>query len=96
MIAKEKEAEVLRLYHGEKWPVGTIAAQLGLHHTTVQRVLGQSGVDPKVVAPRPSMVDPSCPSSSSSSASIPRGARVASSACLRSAAIRAVPILCAG
>ncbi|WP_437324959.1 hypothetical protein [Sorangium sp. So ce381] len=61
MIAKEKEAEVLRLYHGEKWPVGTIAAQLGLHHTTVQRVLGQSGVDPKVVAPRPSMVDPFVP-----------------------------------
>ncbi|KYF94651.1 hypothetical protein BE20_05960 [Sorangium cellulosum] len=52
MIAKEKEAEVLRLYHGEKWPVGTIAGQLGLHHTTVQRVLGQAGVDPKVVAPR--------------------------------------------
>ncbi|WP_437993979.1 IS21 family transposase [Sorangium sp. So ce145] len=61
VIAKEKEAEVLRLYHGEKWPVGTIAAQLGLHHTTVQRVLGQSGVDPKVVAPRPSMVDPFVP-----------------------------------
>ncbi|XXX65754.1 hypothetical protein WME82_45815 [Sorangium sp. So ce128] len=61
MIAKEKEAEILRLYHGEKWPIGTIAAQLGLHHTTVQRVLGQAGVDPKVVAPRPSMVDPFVP-----------------------------------
>ncbi|WP_437277932.1 hypothetical protein WME90_43015 [Sorangium sp. So ce375] len=61
MIAKEKEAEILRLYHGEKWPVGTIAAQLGLHHTNVQRVLGQAGVDPKVVAPRPSMVDPFVP-----------------------------------
>ncbi|KYF98726.1 transposase [Sorangium cellulosum] len=61
MIAKEKEAEILRLYHGEKWPVGTIAGQLGLHHTTVQRVLGQAGVDPKVVAPRPSMVDPFVP-----------------------------------
>ncbi|WP_437926535.1 hypothetical protein WMF37_47280 [Sorangium sp. So ce291] len=61
MIAKEKEAEILRLYHGEKRPVGTIAGQLGLHHTTVQRVLGQAGVDPKVVAPRPSMVDPFVP-----------------------------------
>ncbi|CAN93562.1 transposase [Sorangium cellulosum So ce56] len=58
---EREEAEVLRLYHGEKWPVGTIAAQLGLHHTTVQRVLGQAGVDPKVVAPRPSMVDPFVP-----------------------------------
>ncbi|WP_437898084.1 hypothetical protein [Sorangium sp. So ce124] len=61
MIAKDKEADILRLYHGEKWPIGTIAAQLGLHHTTVQRVLGQAGVDPKVVAPRPSMVDPFVP-----------------------------------
>ncbi|WP_437675806.1 ATP-binding protein [Sorangium sp. So ce131] len=61
VIAKEKETEILRLYHGEKWPVGTIAGQLGLHHTTVQRVLGQAGVDPKVVAPRPSMVDPFVP-----------------------------------
>jgi len=57
VIAKEKEAEILRLYHAEKWLVGTIAEQLGVHHTTVQRVLGQAGVDPKVVAPRPSMVD---------------------------------------
>lgn len=58
VIAKDKEAEIMRLHHAEKWPVGTIAEQLGVHHTTVQRVLGQAGVDPKVVAPRPSMVDP--------------------------------------
>jgi IS30 family transposase len=51
VISKEKEAEILRLYHAEKWVVGTIATQLAVHHTTVQRVLGQSGVDPKVVAP---------------------------------------------
>jgi transposase len=61
MIPKEKESEVLRLYHGEKWPIGTIAAQLGLHHTTVQRVLRHTGVEAKVVAPRPSMVDPFVP-----------------------------------
>jgi transposase len=57
MISKETEAEIVRLYHGEKWPIGTIASQLGLHHTTVQRVLRQLGVDAKVVAPRPSMAD---------------------------------------
>ena len=57
MISKETEAEIVRLYHGEKWPIGTIAGQLGLHHTTVQRVLRHTGVDPKVVAPRPSIVD---------------------------------------
>ena len=61
MISKETEAEIVRLYHGEKWPIGTIAGQLGLHHTTVQRVLRQIGVDPKVVAPRPSIVDPFVP-----------------------------------
>lgn len=61
MIAKETEAEVVRLYHGEQWPIGTIAAQLGLHYTTVQRVLQQTGVDAKIVAPRASIVDPFVP-----------------------------------
>src|SRR5258708_30871635 len=58
MISKEIETEIVRLYHGEKWPIGTIATQLGVHHTTVQRVLGQIGVEPKALAPRPSMADP--------------------------------------
>ncbi|HMI88728.1 MAG TPA: hypothetical protein VK550_31835 [Polyangiaceae bacterium] len=31
------EAEIVRLFHGERWSVGTIASQLGVHHTTVQR-----------------------------------------------------------
>jgi transposase len=61
MIPKEKEAEILRLHHAEKWPIGTIARELGVHHTTVQRVLRQTGVDQKVVAPRPSVVDPFVP-----------------------------------
>ncbi|MEZ4297642.1 MAG: helix-turn-helix domain-containing protein [Polyangiaceae bacterium] len=61
MIAKEKEAEIQRLYHAEKWPIGTIATQLGVHHTTVQRVLQHAGVQAKVVAPRPSMADPFVP-----------------------------------
>lgn len=60
-IPKETEAEIVRLYHGEKWPIGTIAGQLGLHHTTVQRVLRQTGLEAKVVAPRPSMADPFVP-----------------------------------
>lgn len=61
MISKESEAEIVRLYHGEKWPIGTIAGQLGVHHTTVQRVLRQQGVEAKVVAPRPSLADPFVP-----------------------------------
>jgi len=57
VIPKETEAEVLRLFHAEKWRVGTIANQLGLHHTTVQRVLRQTGVELKALAPRPSVAD---------------------------------------
>lgn len=61
MIATARDAEIVRLYHGEKWPVGTIARQLGVHHTTVQRVLLQTGVALKSVVPRPSMIDPFLP-----------------------------------
>jgi transposase len=61
MISKETEADILRLFHAEKWPVGTIARQLGVHHTTVQRVLQQTGVEIAAVTPRPSMADPFLP-----------------------------------
>ena len=61
MIPKSTEADILRFFHAEKWPIGTIATELGIHHTTVQRVLRQSGVEPVVVAPRPSVVDPYMP-----------------------------------
>jgi transposase len=44
MISRTVEAEVLRLYHAEGWPIGTIARQLHIHHGTVRRVLWQSGV----------------------------------------------------
>lgn len=43
MISKEREAEIVRLYHAEKWKLGTIAAQLGMHHGTVRRVLARAG-----------------------------------------------------
>ena len=48
VIPKETEAEIVRLYHGAKWPTGTIAGQLGIHHTTVQRVLRQPGEQAQV------------------------------------------------
>jgi transposase len=57
MISKEREAEILRLFHAEKWRIGTIATQLGIHHSTVQRVLGHAGLDPRLVSPRPSILD---------------------------------------
>ena len=46
MITPERAAEILRLYHAEKWRPGTIARQLGVHHTTVRRVLAQAGQAP--------------------------------------------------
>jgi transposase len=61
MISKEREAEILRLHHGERWPVGTIAHQLGVHHSTVQRVLMQSGVGRQEVIKGPTLVDPYLP-----------------------------------
>jgi transposase len=42
-VSKEIEAQILRLYHAEKWPVGTIANELNIHHSVVLRVLEQDG-----------------------------------------------------
>ena len=39
MISAEQQAEVRRLFFAEHWKVGTIAAQLGLHHDTVRRAI---------------------------------------------------------
>jgi transposase len=61
MIGRDRESEILRLYHAEKWRVGTIATQLGHHHSTVRRVLSQAGLDAGRVSLRPSMVDPYIP-----------------------------------
>jgi transposase len=60
-ISKELEAKILRYFHVEKWRVGTIASQLGVHHGTVDRVLSQAG-SPKAERPhRPSQLDPFLP-----------------------------------
>ena len=61
MIAPERAAEMLRLYHAEKWRVGTLARQLGVHHNTVRRVLAQAGQAPGLTSVRPSQVDPFVP-----------------------------------
>jgi transposase len=57
MIGPELEAQILRLYHAEKWRVGTLARQLGVHHSTVRRVLAQAGVAEARYPSRPSQVD---------------------------------------
>lgn len=61
MISPQRAAEILRLYHAEKWRVGTLARQLGVHHNTVRRVLAQAGQAPGLTAARPSMVEPFVP-----------------------------------
>lgn len=56
-IPLELEARILRYYHAEKWRVGTIAAQLGVHHSTVSRVLAQAGLPRMGVPRRASAID---------------------------------------
>ena len=56
VIPREVEAQILRLHHAEKWPVGTIANQLNVHHSVVDRVLRASGVPTPKIA-RPSKLD---------------------------------------
>jgi len=61
MIAKEMEAKILRLHLVERWPIGTIAAQLGIHHGTVRRVLAQGGVEKARRLNGASILDPFMP-----------------------------------
>jgi transposase len=56
MIDDANEAEILRLYHAEKWPVNTIAVQLDVHHDVVERVL-RAEQSPSIRLVRPSMLD---------------------------------------
>ena len=41
-IDDELKAQILRYHFVEHWRVGTIASQLGVHHSTVERVLGDA------------------------------------------------------
>lgn len=61
MIPNDKAAEILRLAQAEKWPPGTIASQLGVHHSVVTRVLGQQSFCTGLVQQRPSIIDPYLP-----------------------------------
>jgi transposase len=60
-IPPDLHARILRFYHVEKWPVGTIAKQLRVHHTTVSRVLIQAGLPRVLHHSRRSMADPFVP-----------------------------------
>lgn len=60
-ISAELEANILRYYYAEKWRVGTIARQLGIHHSTVSRVLSQAGVPKAVLISKTSAIHPFLP-----------------------------------
>ncbi len=60
-INKEAEAKILRYHFVEKWRTGTIATQLGIHHSTVDRVLAQAGLPKVERTRRASIIDPYLP-----------------------------------
>ena len=60
-ISGSVQAEIVRLYHAEHWRVGTIATQLGVHYSTVRRVLLREGLVLPTSSPRRSMLDPYVP-----------------------------------
>ena len=56
-LSPEHEAQILRYYHAERWRIGTIAGQLGLHRDTVARVLTQAGLPRHGAVQRASAID---------------------------------------
>lgn len=62
-ISDDLEAKILRFYHVEQWPIGTIARQFSIHHSTVRRVLAQAGISKSVIVPKKSILDPFYPGS---------------------------------
>jgi transposase len=59
-ISDEMRAKILRYYHVERWRKNTIARQLGVHHTTIERVLAETGI-PKLELVAESMLEPFLP-----------------------------------
>lgn len=57
-IDKAIEAKILRYHFVEHWGVNTIARQLGIHHSAVDRVLSQSGLPKVERTQHRSIVDP--------------------------------------
>ena len=60
-INQELEAKILRYHFVEHWGPHTIAAQLGIHHSTVDRVLSQAGMPKAKRTRRVSIIDPYLP-----------------------------------
>lgn len=60
-IDQALEAKILRFHFVEHWGVHTIATQLGIHHSSVDRVLSQAGLPKVDRAQRVSILDPYLP-----------------------------------
>lgn len=60
-IDKDIESRILRYHFVEQWRVGTIATQLGVHYSVVDRVLSQAGLPKVERSPRTAMIDPYLP-----------------------------------
>jgi len=60
MITPEQHAEIRRLYYGEHWKVGTIAAALGVHHDTVRAAIADTQAVRRGTC-RPTALDPYLP-----------------------------------
>jgi len=71
-VTAEERAKILSLHHAEGWPVGTIAAQLGRHHDTVERVLAESGLAVAKQSTRTRLIDPFVPFLKETLAKYPR------------------------
>jgi transposase len=61
MITPEQHAEIRRLYFGEHWKVGTIAAALGVHHETVRAAIAHDTQTVRRGTCRASGLDPYLP-----------------------------------
>jgi|HubBroStandDraft_1064217.scaffolds.fasta_scaffold19237_3 transposase len=61
MISDDKKALIVRLFLVEKWKIGTIARQVGVHHETVQTALHEQQVLPRAAPSRSRLVDPYMP-----------------------------------
>jgi transposase len=61
MISKELEAQIRRLHVSERWPPGTIARELRVHHSVVRRVIAEPAEEPALSPARRMLIDPYLP-----------------------------------
>ena len=61
MLDAEVVSEIRRLHYAERWKIGTLAAQLGVHPDAVRRALNRPAGPPPPRAPRPLLTDPYLP-----------------------------------